>query len=168
MKKNRLNDEINNLEIRLIDENGNNKGVVNTQEAQNLADEKNLDLVELVPNEDPPVCKIMDYGKFKFIRSKKAQQSKKKQKRTQVKEIKFRPGTEEGDYQIKLRNLIKFLLDGDKTKVSLRFRGREIIHKDRGLSMLERIERDLKDFAIVEQKPKAEGRILVMVFAPKR
>ena len=133
-----------------------------------MATEKNLDLVELVPNEDPPVCKIMDYGKFKFVRSKKAQQARKKQKRIQVKEIKFRPGTEEGDYQIKLKNLVKFLYEGDKTKVSLRFRGREILYKERGLSMLDRVKRDLEEYAVVEQKPKAEGRMLIMVFAPKR
>lgn len=141
---------------------------MSTQEAQNLAVEKDLDLVELVPNEDPPVCKIMDYGKFNFVRSKKAQQAKKKQKRIHVKEIKFRPGTEDGDYRIKLRNLIKFLREGDKTKVSLRFKGREILYKERGLGMLERIEQDLQEYGIVEQKPKAEGRMLVMVFAPKR
>lgn len=162
-----MNGEITNLKVRLIDESGENKGVVSTQEAQSLAAEKNLDLVELVPNDNPPVCKIMDYGKFKFVRSKKAQQAKKKQKRTQVKEVKFRPGTGKGDYQVKLKNLIKFLHDGDKAKVSLRFRGREIVYKDRGLGMLKRIEQDLKDYGIVEQKPKEEGRLLVMVFAPK-
>lgn len=162
-----MNGEITNLKVRLIDESGENKGVVSTPEAQSLAAEKNLDLVELVPNDNPPVCKIMDYGKFKFVRSKKAQQAKKKQKRTQVKEIKFRPGTGKGDYQVKLKNLIKFLHDGDKAKVSLRFRGREIVYKDRGLGMLKRIEQDLKDYGIVEQKPREEGRLLVMVFAPK-
>lgn len=138
------------------------------EDAQQAANESDLDLVVLSPNADPPVCRIMDYGKFKFARDKKAQQTRKKQKQIQVKEVKFRPGTDEWDYQTKLRNLIKFLSEGDKAKVTVRFRGRELAHKERGLTMLERVETDLRDYGAVEQQPKAEGRQMVMVMAPKK
>ncbi len=137
-------------------------------EARAQADEAGKDLVEIVPNADPPVCRVMDYGKFKYELSKKAQQAKKKQKQTTVKEIKFRPGTEEADYQVKLRNLIRFLTDGDKTKVTLRFRGREMAHQELGAQLLERIEQDLEEYGKVEQYPKLEGRQMVMVISPYR
>ena len=130
------------------------------------ADEAGLDLVEIVPNADPPVCRIMDHGKYRYEHSKQKQQAKKKQKKTTVKEIKFRPGTEEADYQVKLRNLIRFLNDGDKTKVTLRFRGREMAHQELGAKLLERVEADLQPYGKVEQYPKMEGRQMVMVLAP--
>jgi translation initiation factor IF-3 len=125
-----------------------------------------LDLVEIAPQAEPPVCRIMDYGKFLFEANKKKSEAKKKQKQIQVKEIKFRPGTEEGDYQVKLRNLTRFLEKGDKTKVSLRFRGREMAHQDLGLKLLQRVAEDLKDLSVVEQHPKKEGRQMTMVLAP--
>ena len=133
-----------------------------------MADEFELDLVEIVPTSEPPVCRIMDYGKFVFEQNKKKHAAKKKQKQIQVKEIKIRPGTEEGDYQIKLRNLIKFLNQGDKVKVTLRFRGREMAHQELGAKMLERIEADLEEFGFVEQFPKMEGRQMVMIMGPKK
>ena len=163
-----MNAEITSTKIRLIDAEGKNHGVVTLEKAQKLAEAKELDLVELVPNSDPPVCRIMDYGKFKFMRGKKAQQARRKQKRIQVKEIKFRPGTDEADYQTKLRNLMKFLSEGDKTKVTVRFRGREVVHKNRGLTLLKRVEEDLENYGEIEQHPKSEGRQMVMVFAPKK
>ena len=127
-----------------------------------------MDLVEIVPNVIPPVCRVMDYGKFLFEQNKKRQAAKKKQKQIHVKEIKFRPGTEESDYQVKLRSLIKFLNNGDKVKVTLRFRGREMVHQELGGKMLDRIKDDLDDYGVVEQFPKLEGRQMVMVLAPKR
>lgn len=127
-----------------------------------------MDLVEISPNADPPVCKIMDYGKFQFEQNKKLAVAKKKQKQIQVKEIKFRPGTDEGDYQVKLRSLNKFLNDGDKTKITVRFRGRELAHREIGMDLLKRIEKDLEELAIVEQFPKMEGRQLVMVMGSKK
>jgi len=133
-----------------------------------MADEFELDLVEIVPTAEPPVCRIMDYGKFVFEQNKKKHAAKKKQKQIQVKEIKIRPGTEESDYQIKLRNLIKFLNQGDKVKVTLRFRGREMAHQELGAKMLKRIEGDLEEFGFVEQFPKMEGRQMVMVMGPKK
>ena len=132
------------------------------------ADEAELDLVEIVPNSDPPVCRIMDYGKFLFEQSKKKHAAKRKQKQIQVKEVKFRPGTDQGDYQIKLRNITRFLNNGDKVKVTLRFRGREMAHQELGSKMLGRIEADMQTLAVVEQYPKLEGRQMVMVLAPKR
>ena len=131
-----------------------------------VAEEAGLDLVEVAPNSKPPVCRIMDFGKFKFEQSKKQQEARKKQKIIHVKEIKFRPGTEEGDYQVKLRNLIRFLNDGDKAKVTLRFRGREMAHQQLGAKLLDRIEEDLAEYGSVEQRPKMEGRQMVMVLAP--
>lgn len=130
------------------------------------AEEAEIDLVEIAPNAEPPVCRLMDYGKFKYNEQKKKQDAKAKQKQIQVKEIKFRPGTDEGDYQIKLRNLIKFLTDGDKTKVTLRFRGREMAHQNLGAKLLQRVKGDLEDHGQVEQFPKMEGRQMVMVVAP--
>ena len=136
-------------------------------EAQKIANELELDLVEIAPTANPPVCRVMDHGKFIFEQKKKKAQEKKKQKQTQVKEVKLRPGTEEGDYQVKLRNLIRFLENGDKTKVTLRFRGREMAHRELGLEMLERIAADLEELANVEQRAKLEGRQMVMVLSPK-
>ena len=127
-----------------------------------------MDLVEISPNAEPPVCRIMDYGKFRFEESKKLQTAKKKQKQTQVKEIKFRPGTDIGDYNIKLRKLVSFLEDGDRTKVTLRFRGREMAHQELGMELLQRVKVDLEEYGTVEQEPKMEGRLMVMVLAPKR
>ncbi len=154
--------------MRLIGADGENVGILPVREAQKIADEAELDLVEIVPNADPPVCRVMDYGKFKFELSKKAQVAKKNQKQVQLKEIKFRPGTDEGDYQVKLRSLIRFLNDGDKAKVTIRFRGREMRHQELGGKLLNRIETDLGDMVTVEQRPKMEGRQMVMVFAPKK
>ncbi len=127
-----------------------------------------MDLVEVSPNADPPVCKVMDYGKFQFEQNKKQQAAKKKQKQIQIKEIKFRPGTEEGDYQVKLRSLTKFLEEGNKTKITVRFRGREMAHREIGMELLKRVEKDLEELAIVEQFPKFEGRQMVMVMGPKK
>ena len=163
-----MNSRINAKEVRLIASNGDQVGVVETSKALQLATDENLDLVEIVPNQSPPVCRIMDYGKYKFEQSKKAHSAKKKQKQTQVKEIKFRPNTEEADYQEKLKDLIKFLTAGDKAKITMRFRGREMMHQDLGLELLKRIENDLSDQAVVEQEPQSEGRQLVMVMSPTK
>lgn len=154
--------------MRLIDVNGNQVGVVPLKEAQDYADESELDLVEIVPDAAPPVCRVMDYGKYLFDRGKKRQESRRRQKQIQVKEIKFRPGTDEGDYQIKLRNLLRFLNNGDKAKVTLRFRGREIYHQDLGLKVLQRVEKDLQEHAVVEQLPTLEGRQMVMLLTPRK
>ena len=142
--------------------------MVSIRDAQNLADEAGVDLVEISPNAEPPVCRIMDYGKFLFDKAKSAKEQKKKQKQVQVKEIKFRPGTDENDYQVKLRNLIRFLEDGDKSKITLRFRGREMAHQNLGMDLLNRIKTDLDEYAIVESFPKMEGRQAIMVLAPKK
>ena len=152
----------------MIGSDGENVGVVAIDEAQQIAFDADLELVEIVPNAKPPVCRVMDYGKFKFEQSKKAHAAKKKQKLIHVKEIKFRPGTEESDYQTKLKKLVEFLTNGDKTKVTIRFRGRELMHQELGVRLLDRIEDDLKKYGEVEQRPKLEGRQLVMVFAPIR
>ena len=138
------------------------------QEALRSAESSGLDLVEVAPSAAPPVCRIMDYGKFVFEQNKKAQSARRKQKHTQVKEIKFRPGTEEGDYQVKLRNLIKFLSHGDKTKITLRFRGREMAHQEIGAQLLKRVRDDLQEYGSVEQQPLMEGRQMVMVIAPRK
>jgi translation initiation factor IF-3 len=143
-------------------------GIVSLAEAFRLAEEANVDLVEIAPNAIPPVCRLMDYGKFKYSEQKKQHEAKLKQKIIQVKEIKFRPGTDEGDYSIKLRNLIKFLEEGDKTKITLRFRGREMAHQDIGQRMLERLRGDLEPYGVVEQFPKLEGRQMIMVVGPKK
>lgn len=138
------------------------------RDALQRAEDAELDLVEIAPNAEPPVVRIMDYGKFKYEESKKKHEAKLKQKQVQIKEIKFRPGTDENDYQIKLRNLIRFLEDGDKAKITLRFRGREITHQEIGLALLKRVEADLSEIAVVEQFPKMEGRQMVMLLAPKK
>jgi translation initiation factor IF-3 len=139
------------------------------QEALRSAEAAGLDLVEVAPTAEPhPVCRIMDFGKFVFEQNKKAQSARRKQKQIQVKEIKFRPGTEEGDYQVKLRNLIKFLTHGDKTKVTLRFRGREMVHQELGVQLLKRVQEDLANYGSVEQQPLMEGRQMVMVIAPRK
>lgn len=155
-------------EVRLIAADGSNLGVMSLEDARKEAESSSLDLVEIVPTAEPPVCRVMDFGKFLFDQNKKRHAAKKKQKQIQVKEIKFRPGTDEGDYQIKLRNLRRFLEGGDKVKVTLRFRGREMAHQELGAKMLERVESDLEELGSVEQYPKLEGRQMVMVIAPKR
>ncbi len=152
----------------MITQDGDQVGVVDIDAAIKTAEEAGLDLVEISPNEKPPVCKIMDYGRYKFESSKKQHSAKKKQKQVQLKEIKFRPGTEDADYQVKLKKLIKFLEVGDKTKITLRFRGREMAHRDLGLKLLQRVEADLAEWAVVEQHPKLEGRQMVMVLAPHK
>ena len=163
-----MNSRINVQEVRLIASNGDQVGVVETVKALELAKNEDLDLVEIVPNQKPPVCRIMDYGKYKFEQSKKAHSAKKKQKITQVKEIKFRPNTEEADYQVKLKSLIKFLTGGDKAKITMRFRGREMAHQQLGLELLNRVENDLVDIGKVENMPKLEGRQMVMLIGPAR
>ena len=155
-------------EVRLIKEDGSQLGVVPIRDALKMAEEGEIDLVEIAPLARPPVCKLMDYGKFKYREAKKAHEAKLKQKQIQVKEVKFRPGTDEGDYRIKLRNLIKFLEEGDKTKVTLRYRGREMAHQEFGVKLIELVKQDLEPYGIVEQFPKMEGRQLVMVLAPKK
>lgn len=165
-KKNRINDDIKLSQIRLIDATGENKGISSFADALAEAKSLNLDLVEIVPNAKPPVCRIMDYGKFRFESSKQKGASKKKQKKTQLKEIKMRPGTDIGDYNIKLKKLIQFLEAGDKTKVTIRFKGREMAHRELGMEMLKRVEADLEEYGTVEQFPKMEGRQMVMVLAP--
>ena len=143
-------------------------GVMGLAEAMTLAEQAEIDLVEIAPQAKPPVCRLMDFGKFKYRESKKKHEAKLKQKQIHVKEVKFRPGTDEGDYQVKLRNLIRFLEEGDKTKVTLRFRGREVTHQELGLRLLKRVEADLTEFGVVEQFPKMEGRQMVMVLSPKK
>jgi len=151
----------------VIGADGEQAGIMSLTEAQQLADDVDMDLVEIAPTAKPPVCRVMDHGKFIFEQKKKKAQEKKKQKQTQVKEIKLRPGTEEGDYQVKLRNLTRFLENGDKTKVTIRFRGREMAHRELGMDVLERIAGDLDEIANVEQRAKLEGRQMTMVLAPK-
>ena len=167
-KQQRINDEITTGEIRLIGEDGEQLGIVSVTEAHQIAEEKQLDLVEISPNAEPPVCRLMDYGKFLYSAAKKKQESKKKQKQIIVKEVKFRPGTDIGDYDIKIRNLLRFLDAGNKVKVTLRFRGREMAHQELGMEMLKRVEADLDKLGVVEQVPKMEGRQMVMVLAPKK
>ena len=143
-------------------------GVVSLREALKLADEAEVDLVEIAPQADPAVCRLMDFGKFRYQRQKKAHDAKLKQRTIQLKEVKFRPGTEKNDYLVKVRNIVRFLNEGDKAKVTMRFKGREIAHQEFGMQMLERIRADLENDAVVEQVPKLEGRQLVMVLAPKK
>ena len=164
----RINDRINATEVRLISSTGDQVGVVTKAKALEIAKSEELDLVEIFANQTPPVCRVMDFGKYKFEQSKKAHAAKKKQKQIQVKEIKFRPGTEEADYQVKLKNLIKFLQGGDKAKITMRFRGREAAHQVIGREFLERVEKDLFEYGLIEQKPAFEGRQIVMVIAPKK
>ena len=165
-KKSIINEFIEADKVRLVAADGSQLGVVPLEEARDEAAKAKLDLVLIAPDADPQVCKIMDHGKHVFDLKKQKAANKKKQRRIHVKEIKFRPGTEEGDYQVKLRNLIRFLSDGDKAKVSLRFRGRELAHQHLGQELVERIRDDLADHGTVEQEPKMEGRQIVMVLAP--
>ncbi len=162
----RINDKINARSVRLIDQDGEQHGIVPLKQALELADEAGLDLVEISVTNDGSVCKIMDYGKYRFEQQKKKQEAKKKQKKIQVKEVKFRPGTDVGDYQVKLRNLIRFLNDGDKVKITIRFRGREMAHQELGRELLVRLQNDLVDYAQVEQKADMQGRQMTMVMAP--
>jgi translation initiation factor IF-3 len=161
-----VNDEIQNDPVRLILSDGSQQGVVSLADARAAADAEKLDLVLISPEADPPVCKIMDYGKHVFELKKQKAANKKKQRVIHVKEMKFRPGTEEGDYQVKLRNQIRFLNDGDRAKVSLRFRGREMAHQELGAEMMQRIREDLAEYGTVDQEPKMEGRQITMVLAP--
>ena len=163
-----MNEDIIAPQIRVIGSAGDQLGILETKEALAKAAEEDLDLVEIVPNADPPVCRIMDHGKFLFEESKKKHAAKKKQKQIQVKEVKFRPGTDVGDYEVKLRNLKRFLGHGDRVKVTLRFRGREMAHQELGAQLLKRVESDLNELASVEQFPRMEGRQMVMVMAPKK
>ncbi len=165
-KEQRLNDDITYDQIRLVGDSGEQLGILSPDEARKIAEERAMDLVEIAPNAEPPVCRLMDYGKYLYASAKKKQESKKKQKQITVKEIKFRPGTDIGDYDIKVRNLTKFLDAGNKVKVTLRFRGREMAHQELGMEMLKRVEEDLKEIGVVEQMPKMEGRQMVMVLAP--
>ncbi|HUL82621.1 MAG TPA: translation initiation factor IF-3 [Gammaproteobacteria bacterium] len=167
-KRVRRNSEITSSQVRVIGPNSEQVGVMPLQEALRSAEAAGLDLVEVAPTAEPPVCRIMDFGKFVFEQNKKAQSARRKQKQIQVKEIKFRPGTEEGDYQVKLRNLIKFLTHGDKTKVTLRFRGREMVHQELGVQLLKRVQQDLANYGSVEQQPLMEGRQMIMVIAPRK
>ena len=163
-----MNQQISASKVRLISESGEQLGIVAIEEAMKKASAASLDLVQLANDSEHPVCKLMDYGKHLFDKKKQKSASKKKQKRTQVKEIKFRPGTEETDYQIKLKSITRFIQDGDKAKITMRFRGREMMHQDLGLDLLKRIETDLSDQAVVEQEPQSEGRQLVMVMSPAK
>ena len=163
-----MNEQITAPQVRLIDAEGEPVGIVSIAEALRLAEEADLDLVEIAPLAEPPVCRVMDIGKFKYAESKKQHEAKLKQKQVQINEVKFRPATDDGDYNIKLRNLIKFLADGDKTKITLRFRGREIAHQQIGMQLMERIRQDLTEHGIVEQFPKMEGRQMVMMLSPKK
>ena len=167
-RETRINEEITALEVRLIGVDGEQIGIVSLATANKMAEDAGVDLVEIAPTAKPPVCRVMDYGKFKYAEAKKRHEAKLKQKQIQVKEVKFRPGTDEGDYQIKLRNLIRFLEEGDKTKVTLRFRGREMAHQEFGVKLLERVRADLDAVGVVEQFPKLEGRQMIMVLSPKK
>ncbi|MBK1725846.1 translation initiation factor IF-3 [Halorhodospira neutriphila] len=164
----RLNEQITAPQVRLIGSDGEQVGIVSFEDALARAEEQNLDLVEIDGNADPPVCRAMDYGKFKFEQSKKQQAARKKQKQIQVKEVKFRPGTDEGDFQVKLRNLRRFLEEGDKAKVTIRFRGREMAHQELGKQLLDRLEEELGDIATVDQRPRMEGRLMVMMMSPRK
>ncbi|HGJ5882677.1 translation initiation factor IF-3 [Arsenophonus sp.] len=168
-RPNRINTEIRASEVRLTGLDGEQIGIISLKEALEKAEEAGVDLVEISPNAEPPVCRIMDYGKFLYEKSKSLKEQKKKQRVIQVKEMKFRPGTDQGDYQVKLRNLIRFLDDGDKAKITLRFRGREMAHQQIGIDMLNRIKNDLDEMSVVESFPsKIEGRQMIMVLAPKK
>ncbi|MFZ9642943.1 MAG: translation initiation factor IF-3 [Candidatus Methylopumilus sp.] len=168
-KETRINGDITGSQVRLVGIEGEPLGIMSLTEAFAKAEEADIDLVEIAPNAEPPVCRLMDYGKFKYAESKKQHEVKLKQKQVSIKEVKFRPGTDDGDYAIKVRNIIRFIQDGDKAKITLRFRGREITHQEFGLALLRRVEADTKDVAVVEQFPKMEGRQMVMVLgAPKK
>ncbi|MDD5280557.1 MAG: translation initiation factor IF-3 [Acidithiobacillus sp.] len=163
-----INREITAARIRLIGVEGEQMGVVSVMEALSAAEEAELDLVEIAPQAEPPVCRIMDYGKFRFQESKRQHEAKRRQKQTQVKEIKFRPRTDDADYQIKLRNIMRFIDDGDRAKITLRFRGREMSHPELGMELLNRVEKDLAEVGVVEQRPRMEGRQMVMIVAPRK
>ncbi|MFN7836229.1 MAG: translation initiation factor IF-3 [Burkholderiaceae bacterium] len=167
-KSHRINGEITAFEIRLVDVEGEPLGVVKITEALRLAEEKDVDLVEIAPQAVPPVCRLMDYGKFKYQEQKKAHDAKLKQKQIQVKEVKFRPATDDGDYNVKIRNLTRFLDEGDKAKITLRFRGREMAHQEFGVRLLERVRTDLDTVGTVEQMPRMEGRQMVMILSPRK
>ena len=154
--------------MRLVGVDNEPLGIVKLAEAFRQSEQLDVDLVEIAPQASPPVCRLMDYGKFKYSEAKKQHEAKLKQKIVQVKEVKFRPGTDDGDYNVKLRNLTRFLEDGDKTKITLRFRGREMAHQEIGMRMLERLKQDLDEYGQVEQMPKMEGRQMIMVLAPKK
>lgn len=167
-RSHRINAEITAPTVRLMGIENEPIGIVNIREALQQAEDAGVDLVEIAPQADPPVCRMMDYGKFKYQEQKRAHEARQKQKIIQIKEVKFRPGTDEGDYQVKLRNLKRFLDEGDKAKVTLRFRGREMAHQEFGYRLLERVRDDLLELAVVEQMPKMEGRQMVMVLSPKK
>ncbi|RRJ74412.1 translation initiation factor IF-3 [Pandoraea apista] len=167
-KSHRINGEITAPEVRLTGVDGEQLGIMKLADAFRLSEEADVDLVEIAPQAQPPVCRLMDYGKFKYQEQKKAHENKLKQKVVQIKEVKFRPGTDDGDYNVKLRNLKRFLEDGDKTKITLRFRGREMALQEIGARMLERLKSDLEEFGQPEQMPKMEGRQMIMVIAPKK
>ncbi|WP_083772702.1 translation initiation factor IF-3 [Leptothrix cholodnii] len=167
-RKHRLNREITALEVRLNGLENEPLGIVSIQDALRMSAENDVDLVEISATAQPPVCRLMDYGKFKYLEQKKAAEAKAKQHVIDIKEVKFRPGTDEGDYQIKMRNLRRFLEEGDKGKVTLRYRGREITHQDIGMRLLERIRDELTDVSVVENMPRLEGRQMIMVLGPKR
>ncbi len=167
-KSHRINGEITGYEIRLVGVENEALGIVKLSEAMRMAEEADVDLVEIAPQASPVVCKLMDYGKFKYQEQKRAHDAKLKQKIIQVKEVKFRPGTDENDYQVKLRNLVRFLEEGDKAKITIRFRGREMAHQEFGMRVLERVREDLGELGQVEQMPKLEGRQMVMIIAPKK
>jgi translation initiation factor IF-3 len=167
-KSHRINGEITGYEIRLVGVENEALGIVKLSEAMRMAEEADVDLVEIAPQASPVVCKLMDYGKFKYQEQKRAHDAKLKQKIIQVKEVKFRPGTDENDYQVKLRNLTRFLEEGDKAKITIRFRGREMAHQEFGMRVLERVREDLDELGQVEQMPKLEGRQMVMIIAPKK
>ncbi|MCB1591320.1 MAG: translation initiation factor IF-3 [Alphaproteobacteria bacterium] len=163
----RVNDMITAKEVRVIDESGEMKGIVSVEEALGMADRAGLDLVEISPNTDPPVCKILDYGKYKYEQQKKAAEARKKQKVIDIKEVKIRPGIEKHDYEVKMRNARRFLEDGDKVKFTMRFRGREMSHQEIGLDLLRRMKQELEELSSVELEPKFEGRQIIMILAPR-
>lgn len=154
--------------MRVVGSEGDQIGVMEVRDALARAREEGMDLVEIAPQADPPVCRIMDWGKYRFEQSKKAQAARKKQKQTQVKEVKFRPGTDDHDYDVKMRNLRRFIEEGDKVKVTLRFRGREMAHQELGRDLLERVEKDMIEETVVEQRPRMEGRQMVMMLSPRK
>ena len=163
----RVNDEIRSRDVQLIDQAGINHGAIEFRDAMTRAQEAGLDLVEIAPNSVPPVCKIMDYGKYKFVAQKKASEARKKQKVVEIKEIKLRPMIDDHDYEVKMRSMVRFFEEGDKVKVTLRFRGREMAHQDLGAKLLNRVKDDVQTMAKVEQEPKYEGRQIVMVLSPR-
>ena len=167
-RNHRINGEIHAPEVRLLGKENEPLGVFRLGEARRMAEEADVDLVEIAPNATPPVCRLMDYGKFRYQEQKRAAEAKARQKVVQIKEVKFRPQTDDGDYNIKLRNMIGFLQDGDKVKITLRFRGREMAHQEFGIRLLERVRNDIEEIAQVESMPRLEGRQMVMMVAPKK